>query len=351
MQYRQLGNTDLQVSEICLGTMTWGEQNSEADAHAQLDSALAQGVNFIDTAEMYPVPPKAESYTLTESYIGSWLKNRTDRDKIILATKVCGAADWTGYVREDLQRKGQPHLDRANIERAIDDSLRRLNTDYVDLYQVHWPDRPTNSFGRANYPWGSVDDAEPIENTLEALDSLVKAGKVRHIGISNETPFGVLRYLQAAAERGLSRIVSIQNPYSLLNRIFEIGLAEITRFEQVGLLAYSPLAMGALSGKYIGGAKPAGARLTLFERFQRYNTPRGLEATEAYVNLARQVGLDPAQMALAFVLRQPFVSSAIIGATTLEQLQQNIDAAQVKLSEEVLEAIDAIHNSIPNPCP
>ena len=351
MQYRKLGRTDLEVSEICLGTMTWGEQNSEAEAHAQLDCALDQGVNFVDTAEMYPVPPRAETYTLTESYIGSWLKNRPNRDKLILATKVCGAADWTDYVRKDLQYKGQPHLNKANIEQAVNDSLKRLNTDYIDLYQVHWPDRPTTSFGQANYTYESVDDAEPIERTLEVLDGLVRSGKVRHIGISNETPWGVMRYLQAAETQGLSRVVSIQNPYNLVNRIFEMALSEISRFEEVGLLAYSPLAMGALSGKYLGGAQPKDARLTLFERFQRYSTPRGIEAIEAYVNLARQHQLDPAQMALAFVLQQPFVTSAIIGATTLPQLQQNIDASKLQLTPELLAAIDQIHNSIPNPCP
>ena len=345
MPYSTLGRTGLRVSRICLGTMTWGEQNSEAEAHAQLDAALDAGVNFIDTAEMYAIPPRAETQGRTEQYIGSWLSRGANRDKIVLATKVAGPGGWIAHLR------GGPRLDRRNIEQALHDSLRRLRTGHVDLYQVHWPERATNYFGRLGYEHEPAEQAVPIEETLEVLADLVRAGKVRHVGVSNETPWGVMRYLQLAETHGWPRIAAIQNPYNLLNRSFEVGLAEIAHREDVGLLAYSPLAFGTLSGKYLGGARPDRARLTLFERYQRYTRPEGLAATEAYVMLARDHGLVPAQMALAYVLGRPFLASAIIGATTMEQLRSNLAGVELKLSPEVLAGIEAIHVRQPNPCP
>lgn len=350
MEYGLLGRTDVRVSRICLGTMTWGEQNTEAEAHAQLDYALTRGINFIDTAEMYPVPPRPETATRTESYIGSWLKARGGRDKIILATKVAGRG---GGARGDfgwLRPSGAPVtiLNRAQIFEAVDASLRRLNTDYIDLYQTHWPDRSTNTFGQRGYVH-KEDDSVPIAETLEALGELVRQGKIRHVGVSNETPWGVMQYLRAAEISGLPRIVSIQNSYSLLNRNFETGLGEPAFREQVGLLAYSPLGMGVLSGKYLGGARPAGARLSLFTRFVRYSNPQAVRATERYVALARQHGLDPAQMALAFVNSRSFLTANIVGATSIEQLKSNIDSADLVLSAEVLQGIEAIHQDQPNP--
>lgn len=346
MQYSRLGRTDLRVSRICLGTMTFGEQNTEREAHAQLDAALAAGVNFIDTAEMYPVPPRAETYGHTEQYIGSWLKARGNRAQIILATKVMSRSDDLDYVRG-----GNTRLTRAHIEAALDASLRRLHTDYVDLYQLHWPDRRTNMFGRLGYVHDPADAPVPIEESLGALADLVKAGKVRHIGVSNETPWGVAQFLRLADERGWPRIVSIQNPYSLLNRSFEVGLAEFVHREDVGLLAYSPLGFGVLSGKYLDGARPPGARLTLFNRFRRYTGEAGHAAVRDYVKLARRHGLDPAQMALAYVNTRPFLTSTIIGATTLAQLRDDIASIDLRLSDEVLAGIEAIHAAHPNPCP
>ncbi len=346
MEYRPLGHTDIEVSALCLGTMTWGQQNTEAEAHEQMDYALANGINFFDTAELYPVPPMAETQGRTEAYIGSWLHRRGNRERIILASKVCGAADWTPHIRG-----GRARLDAANIEAALDASLKRLQTDYIDLYQTHWPDRHTNYFGRLGYQPGDDGDATPIEETVAALARLVEKGKVRHIGISNETPWGVMQYLQAAERQGGPRIVSIQNPYNLLNRSFEIGLAEFAERESVGLLAYSPLGFGVLSGKYLGGRRPEGARLTLFERFSRYTNPQGVAATEAYVALARRHGLDPARMALAYVNSRPFVTSNIIGATRMAQLRDNCASLELSLSTEVLEEIEAIHQRHPIPCP
>lgn len=346
MKMNALGRTGLEVSEICLGTMTWGRQNTEADGHAQLDYALDRGVNFIDTAEMYPVPRDPAYYGKTEQIIGSWLKARKNRDRVILATKVAGPR-MVPTIRDGLVR-----LDRKNILAAVETSLQRLGTDYIDLYQTHWPDRPTNNFGQLGVT-ALRDNAETValEETLDALDSLVKAGKVRHIGVSNETPWGVMRHLALAETRGLARIQSIQNPYSLLNRGFEVGLSEIALREAVGLLAYSPLAMGALSGKYRDGARPAGARMTLFPSFGRYLTPGGMAAIEKYVALAERNGLVPEQMALAFILRQPFVTSAIIGATSMEQLKTDVAAADVALGDEILADIEAIHRAHTIPCP
>lgn len=344
MNYRRLGRTDLNVSLICLGTMTWGEQNTETEAHQQLDAAVAAGVNFIDTAEMYPVPPKAETYGATEKYIGTWLK-RQQREKIILATKVIGCSDFS-YVRDGSQR-----LDRKNIEAALNASLKRLQTDYIDLYQLHWPDRNTNYFGKLGYEHDPSDDPIPIDETLTVLGDLVAAGKVRHIGLSNESPWGVMTFLRAAERLGLPRVVSIQNPYSLLNRTFEVGLAEVAHHEDVGLLAYSPLGFGVLSGKYLNGARPVDARLTLFTRFTRYNNAVAVAATQKYVELARRHGLDPAQMALAYVNSRSFLTSTIIGATSLEQLRNNIASVDVALPPEVVSAIEMIHQGHPNPAP
>jgi aryl-alcohol dehydrogenase-like predicted oxidoreductase len=346
MHYRRLGETDIRVSALCLGTMTFGEQNTEREAHAQLDRALAAGINFLDTAEIYPVPPRAETQGLTETHIGSWLSRRGCRDRIVLATKVAGPADWLPYLRG-----GEARLDRHNIEAALEASLRRLRTEYVDLYQLHWPDRETNYFGKLGYEHAGDDSSVSLLETLEALGDLVRSGKVRHVGVSNETPWGLMRFLQLGGDNGLPRMVSIQNPYSLLNRSFEIGLAEIAMRERCGLLAYSPLAFGVLSGKYLNGSRPAGARLTLFERFSRYSNPQAERATAEYVDLARRHGLDPAQMALAWVTSRPFVTANIIGATTLEQLDTNLDSADLRLSDEVIAGIEEIHTRQPNPGP
>lgn len=344
MDKRKLGNTDIDVSLICLGTMTWGEQNTEADAHSQLDYAIERGINFIDTAELYPVPPMAETQGRTEAYIGSWLKKRGRRDELILASKVCGPGEWVSYFRDG------PRLDRPHMTEALEDSLRRLNTDYLDLYQIHWPARPTNFFGSLGYTHQDDADATPIAETLEVLDDFVRQGKVRHIGVSNETPWGMMEYLRLAERHGWPRIVSIQNPYNLLNRSFELGLAEMAIREQAGLLAYSPMGFGALSGKYLNGM-PQGARLTKFPRFSRYTNEEGVTATRSYVELARAHGLSPAQMALAFVNTRSFLTSNIIGATHLAQLKENIDSTELVLSDEVLEAIESIHTRHPNPCP
>ena len=346
MDYRTLGNTGIRVSALCLGTMTFGEQNTEADAHRQLDRAVAAGINFFDTAEIYPVPPRTETQGRTESFVGSWLADRRCRDSIVLATKVAGPADWLPYLRD-----GKARLDRPNIRAAVEASLGRLRTDYIDLYQIHWPDRPTNFFGQLGYRPPRRDDSVPVAETLDALGELVREGLVRAVGVSNETPWGVSRYLQLSEGLDLPRIVSIQNPYSLLNRTFEIGLAEFSHREQVGLLAYSPLAFGVLSGKYLDGRRPAGARLTLFDRFSRYTNPESDRATRDYVELAHHFDLDPAQMALAFVTSRPFVTSNIIGATTLEQLDADLASADLALADEVLESIEAIHQRQPNPAP
>lgn len=350
MEFRRLGRTDIQVSLICLGTMTWGEQNSEAEAHAQLDYALERGITFMDAAEMYPVPPKAETQGRTESYIGSWLKARKNRDKVVIATKVAGRGGGPrgefGWLRDSGL---PPDLSRKQIFEAVDKSLKRLGTDYIDLYQTHWPDRVTTNFGRSEYPYND-EDSVPISETLAAMAELIKAGKIRAFGVSNETAWGVMRHVAAAeADALLPRIATIQNPYNLLNRWYEASLSEVAQREAVGLLAYSPLAMGVLAGKYLGGARPAGARLSLFTRFTRYSNPQVERATERYVALARQHGLDPAQMALAFVNAQPFLTANIIGATSLAQLKADIDSINIKLPQEVLDGIAAIHRDQPNP--
>ncbi|MGM0564723.1 MAG: NADP(H)-dependent aldo-keto reductase [Pseudomonadota bacterium] len=344
MQYRPLGNSDLEVSLIGLGTMTFGEQNSEAEGHQQLDYAVERGINFIDTAEMYPVPPVAETQGRTEAIIGTWLEKRGRRDDVIIASKASGPGDFMKHIR------GGPRLTADHLERAVEDSLKRLQTDYIDLYQLHWPDRNTNFFGKLGYKPSEADET-PLEESLKALKSLVEAGKIRHIGLSNETPWGLARCLHLAEQLDLPRVVSVQNPYNLVNRSYEVGLAEFAHRDQVGLLAYSPLGFGALSGKYLDGQRPEGARMTRWTRFARYFTESGIEATRAYVELAREHGLSPTQMALAFVNSRPFTTSNLIGATTMEQLESNIDSVDLNLSEEVLEGIEAIHKRWSNPCP
>ncbi len=347
MEYRRLGKTEIDVSIIGLGTMTWGQQNSESEAHSQMDYAIEQGVNFFDAAELYPIPPKAESQGRTEEYIGRWLQSSGKRDDIIIATKVRGRGDWASHIRGK-----QSRLNSENIEKAVDDSLKRLQIDYIDLYQIHWPDRNTNFFGALGYdekPESSL--STPIAETMEALETLVKKGKIRHIGVSNETPWGLMQYLNHSSLQGSSRIASIQNPYSLLNRSFEVGLAEFSHRENVGLLAYSPLAFGALSGKYLDGQQPENARLSLFKEYQRYNNPQGQAAIRAYVGLAMDNGLVPTQMALAYLLSRPFMTSAIIGATTMAQLQTNINSINCQLDEAVLSEIEVIHQQYSNPCP
>jgi aryl-alcohol dehydrogenase-like predicted oxidoreductase len=347
MELRQLGRTDLRVSAICLGTMTWGQQNTEAEGHAQLDYALGQGVNFLDTAEAYSIPPRPETQGSTERIIGSWFKARKNRDKVILATKVAGRGEMTWL-------RGAPtELNASNILAAVEGSLKRLETDYIDLYQLHWPDRPLPLFADRTTTFRGLPEGpeNPIEETLEVLGRLVKAGKVRHVGLSNETSWGTMRFLGAAEAGKGPRAVSIQNAYNLLNRTFEIGLAEIALREQVGLLAYSPLAQGYLTGKYQRGARPPGARTTLFDRGQRYEKPGVEAAIDKYLDLAREFSLDPAQMALAFVTSRSFVTSNIIGATTLEQLKTDIDSVHVKLAPDIEKRIDALHHERGNLAP
>jgi aryl-alcohol dehydrogenase-like predicted oxidoreductase len=347
MQYRKLGNTEIDVSVICLGTMTWGQQNSREQAFEQMDYALSQGVNFIDTAELYSIPPQAGTYGRTEEIIGEWLQARGKRNKLVLASKIAGPGeDWIPHIRG-----GKTRFDRSDISPALDSSLKRLQTDYLDLYQLHWPQREANFFGKLGFEVPVEEHITPILETLEALGEQVKAGKIRHIGLSNETPWGVMQFLYYAEQAGLPRIVSVQNPYSLLNRTYEVGLAEVSWREKVGLLAYSPLGFGVLSGKYLDGAQPDGARLSLFPSYTRYSNPAALAATRKYVALARRHGLEPVQMALAYVNSRPFLTSTIIGATTMEQLRSNVDSINLRLSDEVLSAIEEIHNAHANPSP
>jgi len=345
MQTRKIGSSDLEVPIICLGTMNWGQQNDETEAHKQLDYAVEErGLYFIDTAEIYPIPPETEKQGRTETYIGNWLKKRGKRDDLVIATKV-GAAHYIGT-----RDTGPiPHYDRKSIREAIEGSLKRLQTDYNDLYQVHFPERKANFFGVRGYTERTHDTATPIEETLEALGELVKEGKVRYIGISNETPWGVAEYLRLSREKGLPRIVSIQNQYSLLNRTFEIGLSEMCIRENIGLLPYSPLNMGMLTGKYLNGNRPAGARFTLYERNnERYNPPHAQEAVKRYVQLAKDNGLEPVQLALAFAASRDFTASVIIGTTSVEQLKMNIDSAAVTLTPEILRGIAEIHTAFPD---
>lgn len=345
MEYRRIGISDLNVSTVCLGTMTYGEQNGEAEAHVQMDYAFDRGINFIDTAEMYPVPPRAETCTRTETIVGNWLKKR-GRDKVILATKVAGPRRGMDWIRG-----GPKALDRDNIRAAIDGSLKRLQTDYIDLYQLHWPERNVPMFGQYRFDPALEGDSVPILEQLEVLAELVREGKVRYIGVSNEQPWGVMEFLRLAGEHDLPRIVSIQNCYNLINRGFEFGMTEIVHRESVGLLAYSPLAFGHLSGKYVVDPTASG-RVTLFKRFgQRYEKPNVIPASAAYVELARSHGLTPAQMALSFVYRRWFVASTIIGATTMEQLQENLSAWDRPLSDAVLTEIEELHLRYMNPAP
>ncbi|HEY5718085.1 MAG TPA: NADP(H)-dependent aldo-keto reductase [Motiliproteus sp.] len=345
MEYRYLGGSDLRVSTLCLGTMTWGRQNSEADAHAQLDLAVAAGVNFIDTAEMYPIPPNAATQGLTERYIGSWLAARGGRERVVIATKAAGPGRAVKHIR------GGPRLDRSQLRAAVEGSLQRLQTDYIDLYQLHWPERVANYFGQLDYQHCPAQDGIDLQESLAALAELVQEGKIRQIGVSNETPWGVMRYLQLAEQHSWPRLVTVQNPYSLLNRSAEVGLAEVMLREQVDLLAYSPLGFGTLTGKYLDGRLPNASRLQLFPHYQRYSTLSGVAATQRYVALAHEWGLDPAQLALAFVNSRPFLGANIIGATTLAQLRTNLGSSALRLSAEQLTALDAVHGEISNPCP
>lgn len=348
MEFRKLGQTGVDVSAICLGTMTWGEQNSESEAHQQLDYALAQGVNFIDTAELYPVPPGAETYGRTESYIGSWLKARGRRDDVVLASKIAGPPRGEG----ERYMRGGSRFTRAQIVAACEASLKRLNTDYLDLYQLHWPERSVNFFGVLGVSeLRDAPDLTPLQETVETLDGLIKAGKIRHYGLSNETPWGVMRHLQCSHDGDFSRAVSVQNPYNLLNRSYEVGLAEVSLRENIGLLAYSPLAFGMLSGKYRDKPWNPEWRIAKFERFVRYSKPQGFAAVERYARIADAAGLSLAQLALGFVNSRAFVTSTIIGATNMTQLAENIGSINVKLSADTLAAIDAVHADISNPCP
>lgn len=345
MQYNTLGNTDIKISLICLGTMTYGSDHTEAEAHEQMDYALEQGVNFFDGAEMYPVPTSPEYQGRNEEIIGSWLKKRGSRDQVVVATKVAAPADMTRYLRPDMA------FDRRNIREAVTNSLKRLQTDYIDLYQLHWPERKTNFFGQLNYEHQPDQDGTPLLETLEALGELVDEGLVRHIGLSNESAWGTMKFLQLAEQHGLPRAVSVQNPFNFLNRTVEVGLTEVLHREGVSLLPYSPLAFGALSGKYIGGARPEGARITKYPAYGRYFNEQGQKAVEAYVALAQKHELDPCMMALAWVNNRPFVDANIIGASSMAQLKANIESANVTLSDELLAEIEAINVLYPNPCP
>ena len=352
MKKNNLGKTEIMVSEICLGTMTWGQQNNEKEAHDQLSYATERGINFIDTAEMYSVPPKEETYGLTEKYIGSWLKNQ-DRSKIILATKIAGRTSNvpSGPPGLDWIRQG-PRLNEEHIFQAIENSLKRLNTEYIDLYQIHWPERTVNSFGQLGYIHSPREDDIKIEVTLEALAKAVDKGLIKYVGLSNETPWGVMKFISVAKEFNLPRVVSIQNPYSLLNRSFEAGLSEVAINEKVGLLPYSPLAGGVLSGKYLNGKKPKNARMTLFERMRgRYSNQHAENAVLEYQKIAVKYNLNLTQMAINFVTKQNFVTSNIIGATSITQLEENINSIDCKLNEEVMAEIEKVHKIYTYPCP
>ncbi len=350
MQQRRLGRSDLFVSSICLGTMTWGEQNTEEEAHAQLDRAFDRGVNFLDTAELYPIPPKAETQGRTERYIGNWMRARKNRDRVVVASKVVGrtANEWF--------RGGRPsRLVRADIFDAIEKSLAKLQTDYIDLYQIHFPDRlvpwGSNPTRVGRWPAARADDETPIAETLAVFDELLKAGQIRHLGLSNESSWGTMRYIFESEKGAGPRIVSLQNAYSLINRTFEANLAEVCDREDIGFLAYSPLAQGYLTGKYDHGARPEGARTTLFNRGQRYETPNAAEVQLEYNELARSFGMEPAVFANAYVTSRPFVTSNIIGATALWQLDMALSSADVMWTEQMQAAVDAIHQRVGNPCP
>lgn len=345
MQRRQLGHSDLVVSPICLGTMTWGEQNTAAEAFEQLDRALAAGINFLDVAEMYPVPPRAATWGETERILGQWLASRGTRNEVVIASKVTGPGNGVDHIRN-----GKTRFTEAELTAAVDGSLQRLGTDVIDLYQLHWPVRSSNFFGRLGFPGGAEQEAVNLLETLHAAQKLINAGKIRWLGISNETPWGLMQYLHLAEQHGLPRVVSIQNPYNLLNRSFEVGLAEVALRENVPLLAYSPLAFGLLTGKYHEDPDVRG-RINLFTRFTRYASPLAHEATAAYMALAKAWGISPATLALAFVNSRSFVGSNIIGATSMAQLEENIGAEEITLSAEQLAEIEAVHARYPIPCP
>ena len=346
MQYEVLPQIDEKVSKICLGTMTWGQQNNEREGHEQMDLALSKGVNFWDCAEMYPSPPDKDKQGDTERIIGTWFAKTQQRDKVILASKMSPMS---------FLRDGNSRYNAKHISSAIDGNLQRLQTDYIDVYQLHWPERQSNFFGQRGYDSEmsaqSLDDLTPFLETIQALNDEIKKGRIRAYGLSNDTAWGLMRYLWEADKNNLIAPITVQNPYSLLNRLYEVGMAEIAHRENVGLLAYSPLGFGVLSGKYLGGKKPAGARLTMYDRFQRYINEQALAATEQYAKIASDAGLDMAQMALAFVNSRPFVTSNIIGATSIEQLKSNIDSVNLTLSDDVLAAIEAVHTQQPNPSP
>ena len=345
MKFKKLGNTNLSVSSICLGTMTWGTQNSEKDAFEQMDYSIDQGINFFDTAEIYSVPPTAESYGKTETMIGNWFEKRKNRDKIILASKIAGpGCDWI--------RDGKNSFNEKGIGEAIEGSLKRLKTDYIDLYQLHWPERSTNTFGRREYTINKNEgEWNDFENILKALEKFIKSGKIRYIGMSNETPYGLSKYLEISKQKNLPRMMSVQNPYCLVNRTYEIGMSEISIREKCGLLVYYPLASGALSGKYRKGQMPKNARMTLFKGWERMINPLAMKAYDEYYKLAKENNITMVQLAQAFVNSRPFVTSNIIGATTMEQLKENIESMNIKLTEETLEKINIIHNNNPNPAP
>lgn len=346
MQYRKLGTTDIDVSVICLGTMNWGEQNTEKEAHEQLDYAISQDINFIDTAEIYPIPPHEESQGRTETYIGNWLKQRGKRDDLIIASKVA-SRDSGAYMRAD----GNPILDKKNIKIAIEGSLKRLQTDYIDLYQMHWPDRETNYFGLRDYKHNPNEDAVSIQETLEALKELLDDGKIRYVGVSNETAWGLLEYIRQHGQNGLPLIQSIQNPYSLLMREYENSMAEFSMREHISLLVYSPLAHGVLTGKYMNGKIPTGSRFDYNKKrnYERYNPKHAQQAIKAYADIAANHELDFAQMSLAFVNSREFVTSNIIGATSMKQLKDDIASIDIELSKEVLQEIEEVHTKMPNP--
>tara|TARA_Y100000590_G_scaffold89381_1_gene100547 strand:+ start:28 stop:1065 length:1038 start_codon:yes stop_codon:yes gene_type:complete len=345
MNYKKLGNTEIKVSTICLGTMTWGEQNNIQEGFEQMDYALEQGINFFDTAELYAIPPKKETYGKTEEIIGSWLKEKNNRSKIILATKISGPGlSWI--------RGGGNQYDEKNLNKAVEGSLKRLNTDYIDLYQLHWPERKTNYFGKLGYEHKDENVWNNFEEILNSLDKIIKSGKVRYVGLSNESAWGLSKYLEISKSKNLPKMMSVQNPYNLLNRTYEIGLAEISIREKSGLLAYSPLASGILSGKYRNGALPEGSRMKLFgDRFPRYKTKNATNAVEEYYKISTNHNLNLAQMSLKFCELQPFITSIIIGATSMEQLKTDIESVNVELSDEVIKEINKIQEMYQNPCP
>lgn len=345
MKYTKIPQTDIEVSKICLGTMTFGEQNTELEGHAQLDFALEKGINFIDTAEMYAVPARKETSGSTEKIIGTWLQKSCKRNQVVLASKIVGPNPGLSFMRNNMD------FAPKTLQLALDQSLSRLQTDYLDLYQLHWPERKTNCFGQLGFK--VQDDAwtDNIHEVLETLQNFIKQGKVRHIGLSNETPWGMMRFLEESKTFQLPRIKTIQNPYSLLNRSFEVGLAEMSIRENVGLLAYSPLGFGVLTGKFLTGESHPKARLSLFPQYARYSSPQSTAATKRYLEIAQNFGLTLTEMALAFVNQQAFVTANIIGATSLEQLDQNIKSINVDLSNDILMAIDSVHAQISNPAP